>query len=258
MEDDVLIDHVSSVSDDVLLVNPSVEVLEATVEQAPRLDDDATLRILGRKSVLKAAVDDFLLACKLADLVEQETIRIRTGEEVGRNPVLVTDATVVVRITAGSVVEHVYDDDETFVSGVQDAYEASWADGDSFDLRTPARSVLRESLIDNEELGEPMWDDFAALFNHRSHASTDIGEVEIALLAAAKNECQLYHLSKWGEDVRLASKATFSRMKKQLEGTGVIETVRIPVEVGRPRQRLLLTEELRDADFETLVSSVVQ
>jgi predicted transcriptional regulator len=70
-----------------------------------------------------------------------------------------------------------------------------------------------------------------------------LDEVTISLLVAAKNEELFYDISRWGEDVGVASKATFSRMKNELEDTGLIETEKVPVDVGRPRQRLTIKDD---------------
>uniref|UniRef100_UPI000A78D6B4 transcriptional regulator TbsP domain-containing protein n=1 Tax=Halococcus thailandensis TaxID=335952 RepID=UPI000A78D6B4 len=65
----------------------------------------------------------------------------------------------------------------------------------------------------------------------------------------------LYDISRWGEDAGVASKATFSRKKTQLEEQGLLETEKVPIDVGRPRLRLLLGEErLREADADELAS----
>jgi len=65
----------------------------------------------------------------------------------------------------------------------------------------------------------------------------------------------LYDISKWGEDVGIASKATFSRTKTRLEELGLIDTEKVPIDVGRPRLRLKLGDErLHDADAEEIAS----
>ena len=77
----------------------------------------------------------------------------------------------------------------------------------------------------------------------------------ISLLVAAKNEALLYDISKWGEDVGIASKATFSRTKTKLEDMGLLDTEKVPIDVGRPRLRLMLGDNrLRDADTDQLAS----
>ena len=50
----------------------------------------------------------------------------------------------------------------------------------------------------------------------------------------------------------LASKATFSRMKGRLEEQGVIATEKVPIDVGRPRLRLRLGDQLRDEEISDL------
>ena len=78
----------------------------------------------------------------------------------------------------------------------------------------------------------------------------------IALLVAARNEVLLYDISKWGEDVGIASKATFSRTKSRLEDAGVITTEKVPIDVGRPRLRLQLgDQQLRDAAADDLAAA---
>ncbi|PSP74921.1 hypothetical protein BRC81_17260 [Halobacteriales archaeon QS_1_68_20] len=214
--------------------------------------------MLAREPVYKNVIDDFPLASELADLVEREVVRCRTSDDLGRNPVLVTDGRLVVRIAAGNFVEHAATEDESFVSSVRAAYEERWAGADSFEIRTPARSRLRDSLTDDENLGEAVWEDFAALLRHVEADGAEVDEVTLTVIAAARNGSQLYHLSRWGKEVGLASKATFSRMKSQLEEQGIVETVRVPVEVGRPRQRLTLPDDLVEADAKSLVAALAE
>jgi DNA-binding MarR family transcriptional regulator len=71
--------------------------------------------------------------------------------------------------------------------------------------------------------------------------------VTVSLLVAARNRELLYDISRWGEDVGLASKATFSRTKSQLEERGLLDTEKVPIDVGRPRLRLRLTDGLAEA-----------
>ena len=69
------------------------------------------------------------------------------------------------------------------------------------------------------------------------------------------HELQLYDISRWGEDTGVASKATFSRTKTRLEDRGLIDTTKVPIDVGRPRLRLLLGDErLQEADIDDLAS----
>ncbi|MFB6175911.1 MAG: DUF5821 family protein, partial [Halobaculum sp.] len=86
---------------------------------------------------------------------------------------------------------------------------------------------------------------------------TKFHEVKAALVVAAHGELLHYDVSKWGEDSGLASTASFSRHKSQLEDEDVIETEKQPVEMGRPRQRLKLTEEYRQIAAEEGIEKVI-
>lgn len=50
----------------------------------------------------------------------------------------------------------------------------------------------------------------------------------------------------------LVNKATFSRTKGRLEEQGAIATEKVPIDVGRPRLRLRLGDQLRDDEISDL------
>jgi hypothetical protein len=68
--------------------------------------------------------------------------------------------------------------------------------------------------------------------------------ISVAIISAAQAGTLLNDLVTWAGDVELASNATFSRRKQVLEEQGVIRTEKVPTEVGRPKQRLLLSDEI--------------
>ncbi|KPN32124.1 hypothetical protein SY89_02884 [Halolamina pelagica] len=108
------------------------------------------------------------------------------------------------------------------------------------------------------DIGDQSREDFDTVLSSLETARGDgdgLDEVTISLLVAAKNDVLLYDISKWGEDVGIASKATFSRTKTRLEELGLIDTEKVPIDVGRPRLRLKLGDErLHGADAEELAS----
>jgi len=73
-----------------------------------------------------------------------------------------------------------------------------------------------------------------------------IDDISVALVAAAHSGALLNDLSSWAKEVGLASKATFSRRKQNLEDEGIIYTERVPIEVGRPKQRLKLSDSVSE------------
>jgi hypothetical protein len=212
--------------------------------------------LLVREDVLKWLRDDFVLASTAAELLAAETLEMRAAPERLDGTLVVTEEMVVSLLTPDD--EHsagLGTDDEEFVEAVRERCNSLWEDGETFDLRTPAYSRVVDSL--GEEFDSGMESDFRTVLE--SVESMDDGgeldEVGLSLLVAAKHEHLLYDISHWGEDVGVASKATFSRTKTQLEEQGLLETEKVPIDVGRPRLRLVLGEErLREADAEELAS----
>lgn len=240
---------------DLLLVNPSSTTLEATVEAARGRESPPTVRVIAEKRVLKALANDFLAASEAADLVEAEALELRQVADPPANSLLVTGEQVVALIAADDRVGGLTTDDASFVDAVTDAYESVWTGAEPFTLRTPARARVDSTLAD--ALGEDVEADFDTMLASAATArgeESDLDEVTVSLLAAARNRELLYDISKWGEDVGVASKATFSRTKSRLEEAGLIATEKEPIDVGRPRLRLKLADErLQDADPGELV-----
>lgn len=83
-----------------------------------------------------------------------------------------------------------------------------------------------------------------------------VDEVDYALLVAARHEILLYDLTHWAEEIQLRSKATFSRAKCDLEGLNILDSEKVPIDVGRPRLRLTLTEEYASLPVPELLREV--
>lgn len=89
--------------------------------------------------------------------------------------------------------------------------------------------------------------------------SLEIDPVFVTLLVGAYNEISFYQLSRWGEDIRLASRAKFSRKKRELEKEHLVSVEKIPRPVGRPRQRLLLGEAVAEEEsLEDIVTTAIR
>jgi hypothetical protein len=228
-------------NEELLVVDPSAETIVSLVEAATGRDDLPALSMLADERTLKDVMDDFLVASKAADLVADGSLGLRVLSTDVDNALFVSPSRLVVLVGAGDHVAALSTEEDDFVDEVfathRDAFEAA----EEYALRTPPLSRVRETIA--AEIGESTRDDFDAIL--ASIASTDAGidEVTVSLLVAAKNDVLLYDISKWGEDVGIASKATFSRTKTRLEDLGVIDTEKVPIDVGRPRLRLKLGDE---------------
>lgn len=243
------------VSADVLAVGLHAEAVEQLLAVLAERTDGPAVRLLTTDSVLKTLTSDFTLASTAADLVAAGTLSLRTTDRRLDGPLVLTDDAAVAVVMTERQTAGLTTDDDAFVAAAREEYAARWDEAETFGLRTPPLSRVTETL--EEEFGPQMVADFdrmrTALGTQRGDGALD--EVDICLLAAAKNEALLYDISTWGEDVGVASRATFSRKKTALEERGLIDTEKVPVEVGRPRLRLLLGDErLQEADASDLVS----
>ncbi|WP_254768368.1 transcriptional regulator TbsP [Salinilacihabitans rarus] len=249
--DDILETVLEDASGDVYMVNPSWDAIEEFVSVATAFDGELpTVHMLADERTLKDVMDDFIVASNAADLIAEDALELRTLEQAPENSLLVTEDRVVAVVHAGDRVGGLVTDDEEFVAAAADTYESRWADAEAFNLRTPPITRVKETLA--EEISPEAEADFTAILDSLETARGDgdgLDEVTISLLVAAKNEALLYDISKWGEDVGIASKATFSRTKTKLEDMGLIDTEKVPIDVGRPRLRLKIGDErLEEAD----------
>jgi hypothetical protein len=248
---DVLSAGIEGAGDGLLIINPSRETVRGLVAVLAESDDPPTVRLFVAEQPLKSLVDDFLVASAIADLVEAGRLVVRTLSEVPNNAILVSDDAVAALVESEGGAGALTTTDDSFVSSVRDHYERQWESAPPFSLRTPARSTVVETLED--DIGVDAARDFEAVLDSLESARGDgdgLDEVTISLLVAARNGELLYDISKWGEDIGLASKATFSRTKTRLEDEGLLDTEKVPIDVGRPRLRLMLGDpQLEAADI---------
>ena len=245
-----------TVGDLAYVVDPSPRVFEALVDAMDPEADGTTARFIVDADQLKDQTEDFLFASSLADLLAADAVAARTDTGFLNANLLVTDDRAVQLFTFNGHGAGVETDDADIVGALDRHYAERWEDAEPFSLRTPGRRTIETTLSD--ELGPNAEADFTAVVDSLETARGGRGgldEVMIALLVAAKNEALLYDVSKWGEDIGLASKATFSRTKSRLEDLGLLDTEKVPIDVGRPRLRLKFADErLRSASADELAS----
>lgn len=251
--------------EEVLVIRPGKEVTEALSEVLGKMENPPQIRLLGWESVLKDIRRNFRIASGVADLLEDGALSLRATDENPANSLVITDESVVSLVSTSTQIAGLVTDDSEFVESAREYWQSVWESSEKFGLRTPGRSQVENTL--SEEFGPEEVADFRTMIDALATArGTDDGdgnerggglsEVGVSLLMAAKHGELLYDISTWGEDVGVASRATFSRAKTQLEEQGLITTEKVPIDVGRPRLRLRLgNEELREADTTELVSA---
>ena len=239
----------------VYVVNPSRATIEELVAVLPETET-GPVRLLAAERPLKDVMEEFIVASRAANLVDSGRLELRTTEDPDQNSLLVTDDGLTAIVGIDTKVAGLTTDDGSFLNDARSFYEDSWADAEAYTLRTPPLATVRETLA--EDISEQTAADFDSVLTSLQTARGNgdgLDEVTISLLVAAKNGELLYDISKWGEDIGLASKATFSRTKTKLEDMGLIDTEKVPIDVGRPRLRLMLGDDrLKDADADQLAS----
>ena len=238
---DVLAAVLDTASDTAFVVAPGAETVEGLVRAVGA--GSPSVRLLADPAVLKTVADDFSVAGRMANRVESGELEIRRHDG-GTNALVATGSSVAAVVRGNDCAAGLVTDDDGVVEDTEARLAEAWADADAYDLQAPSLDRVRETL--EAELGRPTADDFDAILS--SDAGGAVDEVTISLLAAAKNGELLYDISKWGEDVGIASKATFSRTKTRMEEQGVIETEKVPIDVGRPRLRLRLDSDRLETD----------
>ena len=246
--------------DSLYVVNPGETTIRALTEVIDPTTIDTRIRLLARPAALKAATADFLIGSAIADLEADDALTIKTLENGAKHALLVSDTHVGTMIALNDEIATLTTDDPEFVERVRGVYREKWEAATPFSNRTPPRSHIERTLA--SDIGETVREEFAAVLDsveQLNGARGPLDEVTISILVAARNDILLYDISKWGEDVGIASKATFSRTKTTLEDRGVISTEKVPIEVGRPRLRLTVGHDaLAEATPETLAETATE
>lgn len=247
---DVLDVPITDRSGDVFLVNPR----ESMVRALPDLvqgEEGARFKVLAEESVLKSLRKNFGVATELADLIAVDRLELGEGTTSNR-ALVVTPSSLTAVIEAGGDVAGLHATDESVVDAVYEDAQAEWEEASEFPLRTPPLSEIRETLA--AEMDQSVVDDLETFLESVDDLGSGSGRVHAAtacLLVAARHTETLYDISTWGEDVGVASKATFSRQKQTLEELGLLTTEKVPTDFGRPRLRLILaSDQLQRADAE--------
>lgn len=245
----------SEVATPTYVVDPPAELLRVVVAAARQVETPPALRVIAPGTRLRSFRSSFRVAARTAELTDAGQLTLRSHELEPSTALVTTETAVYVPLAVGSARSITTVDDPSFH---EEAYAWSverWEAGESFSLRTPPLAAIRQTL--RGEFGAPMRESFDAALTTLDRGDEEAFDPVMAVVVvAAHHECLHYDLSRWGERVGFASKATFSRKKKKLERLGVVETEKVSVERGRPRQRLLMTDEYREKSIDSIVASV--
>jgi len=237
--------------EEIIIANPSKKLIKATVDAAYSFDETIPkIKLLASPDQLKDTFDDFLIASPCADLINNGILKLKTITQDVNSTLIISENTTASLVTIGDSTTALTSEEDEFVGNAREEYNSQWEAKAKYTLRTPPITKINETLA--EDIGKDTLEDFQAILNTVNSVTGDdssLSIVTICLIAAARNNVLLYDISKWGEDIGIASKATFSRTKTELENCGIIETEKVPIDIGRPRLKLKLTGKLEEADI---------
>lgn len=236
----------------VYAVRPSVELINLLVERTTR-QSTPVLHVLTHDAELKSLRKHFPRATRAADLVDREQLTLTAAAPDGWGTTVATRDTA---LAVSQVDEHrLAFEADAVPEGIIDACVQHRKIGERFDLRTPSWGTVTETLT--ETLGEAVREDVAtAVEALDTLTEPTLDEVGCTLLVAARHELLLYHLTHWAEDIQLRSKAAFSRAKGDFEEIEIVESEKVPIGVGRPRLRVMLTDEYAALSVSELIHTV--
>lgn len=224
-----------------LLLDPAPRTIDALA----RAFDTATLPhvdVVASEAVFRTVRRNFLLATRIATAMAADRCRLRATDTEDLSTLFVSPQRVcLVAVIDGAVAVQELPPADWTTAFSTEARE-TFAEAEPYPFRTPSSDELLSAA--DSELPAAFHDDF--------EAALDIAEsfddpaafdpVRTALVVAARHAALNYDVSRWGERLGVASGATFSRRKGHLEDASHLTTEEVSTGLGRPRQRLLLTD----------------
>ena len=255
--DTLVEESVSKSVDEMVIVTSQISTIEAVIESLNTSDEiPHQIKLITDRDTLKAADSNFIISSRLNQYFEEGVLNIRSHP--GDHPTALfvkSDEVTFVHETTADEGILMSSGDEDVVIAVREKYISQWKNGRRFQLSKPSYARMLESI--GQDLGESMQESIQSVFESAGLTSRDgeqLDEVYVYLLMAARNKQQFYDLCSWGEDMGVASRAKFSKQKRALEEAGLIETEKVPTDVGRPRQRLVLAKDsLKNASSAEIV-----
>ncbi|MEZ3145465.1 DUF5821 family protein [Halobaculum sp. MBLA0143] len=239
------------------LSNPTFDVLTGVVRALEAAADPPTIDVLGRNEALREFRDDFEVGCRASALIRDDLLRLRVAECDTLSMLLLTPTEAQVVISLDDYVDLFTITDDDWVGDVSDEITAEFEAAEAYSVREPPLDEVFRTA--SEELGEAFAVDFGAVLEHAAEEGERerFHAVTAALLVGASHGLQNYAVGRWLEGADVASTASASRYKTALEERGVITTEKVEVGLGRPRQRLLLTETAEQSVADTSLERFV-
>ena len=155
----------------------------------------------------------------------------------------------------------VTDVDPARTRGASEAVAARFAAATPAAVRMPPRRRLVETARD--ALGDRFADDLAGVLGSLDAGSGALDRSEpvddrtLLVALAARNDHLFHDVREWADEVGIAPKQEFTAERRALVDRGVVESIKVPMGVGRPNYRLrAVAEPIDHADPGELLSAL--
>lgn len=221
---------------------------------------DGVLKIVADPDIISTVFGSIETVLRVSELIDEESIELYELPSVSQR-VLVCDDYGISIITESNVVLKTSDSNVNQVGWLLDFAVSQIESAEVVETPIPALNVIREEIEDQFD------SKFRSHFSRAVENLTDdlIGDlspgraiVSVLVLLGAIYNVQLCELRKICEETDFGSSATLSRTKRRFEDGGVIETTKSQQDVGRPRQRLMVSESFsKDIEDPTVIGSLI-
>ncbi|SMO52421.1 transcriptional regulator TbsP domain-containing protein [Halorubrum cibi] len=233
--------------DDVVAVGVGVELL-AAILSARRAHEGGRWRVACPPEVVDDLGRTFVLGSAAAEACARETLALRTGTGPRPDrPLFASPDRIDAVVGPADDRTILTDADPDRVPAAAEAVRARFEAADPISVRMPSRTRLLSAA--RETLDDRFADDLAVVLSTLDADPTTLDRSgpldDRALLVAlaARHDHLFADVREWADDVEIAPKQTFSAARRALEKRGLIESIKVPMGIGRPNYRLRAVDE---------------
>lgn len=235
-------------SDDVKLVVSDIELIIDVVDQISS-NEDTEFEVIIPESEARQVRLNFPLNSKVAELVKQNRLSLYSTDTRPLSNIVIDDSDLYNLVRLGEIEQFAKSTDKDLSTIIGEEFTRVKNTAELIEMKILAWSDLLTQL--EEKVDTETRREFERLIEAaRIENLGALDDISVAIIAAAQSGALLNDIGNWAEEVHLASKATFSRRKQNLEKEGIIYTEKVQIEIGRPKQRLLLSDHIDDVGIQ--------
>lgn len=235
-----------------IIVSGSIEV--RSIFKWIQASEHRQLQVLLSESIASSATELFPINSKLKQLQNRDGVCIHTAEHDDLPTAVISSKQLYLRVTFGQLEEFTEIDDRDLYQEFKARFDSLFDSSVPLEINVAPWHELLRSL--EKQVGHETKQQYVRLIQVAAESDIySLDEISVAIIATALAGGLQNDIAKWGEDTDFASAATFSRRKGALEEDGVITTEKVPVEIGRPKHRLRLSDRVSGLSMDIGVSS---